>query len=496
MLRLLKSINVKYERTRNRLFWIVVCLIIIVAVMAAAPFGVSAFRAHNNVSKLQIHQRIEQAEIAFSSFLKPAISCLNLIKEWELSGSVGLSETQNLKNILVPFLKFQKSFEGIILADNSGLAYYIFRTNNTLKTRFTNLSNSDYDPRTRPWFVNSEKSVSWTKTYKFTSGKNGVSGSLRWNNPNQPNKVLVAAVDFLKKDINTIANNLSLEKQGCLMLFNNVRTNNSFVVLAGQNSVADKSFKEWNLLKKPINTPFKFKFENQVWWAEIKELSAFAHNAKIGIVISKADLYDEIQTRQFPLLGAAIGFLILGAGLIFYLAKAYSRSLKEIVAERKLIQNSEDSLRTIIKRGEGHDLEFKSTLRMNLKTKKVGKEIELAWLKAVNAFINTDGGTLLIGVDDSGNIFGIDADGFENEDKFLLHFNNLFNQHIGLELTKFIRFELRSIENKKVLIIECEPSIEPVFLNVGKQEEFYIRVGPSSRKLTTSQILDYMKNRS
>ena len=496
MLRLLKTINVKYERTRNRLFWIVVCLIIIVAVMAATPFGVSAFRSHNTVSKLQIHQRIERAEIAFSSFLKPAISCLNLIKEWELSGTVGLSETQNLNNILVPFLKFKKSFEGIILADSSGLAYYIFRTNNTLKIRFTDFSNSDYDPRIRPWFVNSGKSVSWTKTYKFTSGKSGISGSLRWNNPNQPNKDLVAAVDILKKDINAIANNLSLEKQGCLMLFNNEHTNNNYVVLAGHDSVANRSFEEWNLLKKPINTPFKFKFENQVWWAEIKKLTAFAHNAKIGIVISKADLYDEIQTRQFPLFGVAIGFLVLGAGLIFFLAKAYSKSLKEIVAERKLIQNSEASLRLIIKRGEGHDLEFKSTLRMNLKSKKPGKEIELAWLKAINAFINTDGGTLLVGVDDGGNILGIDADGFENEDKFLLHFNNLFNQHIGLELTKFIRFELRSIENKKVLIIECEPSIEPVFLNVGKQEEFYIRVGPSSRKLTTSQILDYLKNRN
>ena len=94
MLRLFKSINVRYERIRNRLFWIVVCLIIIVAVMAAAPFGVSAFRSHNNVSKLQIHQRIEKAEKTFGSFLKPAIDCLILIREWGLSDTISLSETQ------------------------------------------------------------------------------------------------------------------------------------------------------------------------------------------------------------------------------------------------------------------------------------------------------------------------------------------------------------------------------------------------------------------
>ena len=35
---------------------------------------------------------------------------------------------------------------------------------------------------------------------------------------------------------------------------------------------------------------------------------------------------------------------------------------------------------------------------MNLHTKKPGKEIEIAWLKGVTAFLNTDGGTLLIGM--------------------------------------------------------------------------------------------------
>jgi len=495
MLRLLKIINVRYERTRNRLFWIVVFLIIIVAVMAAVPFGVSAFRAHNSVSKLQIHQRIEHAAKTFSSFLKPAIDCLVLIKGWGLSEDIDLSNTQNLNNILSPFFYLNKKFSGIIIADNSGNEYYIFRTNNFLKSQFTNLVDSDYDPRTRPWFINSGNSVTWTKTYKFTSGETGFSGSIRWNHPLQSNTFFVAAIDFLKKDIYAITNNLSLEKQGCLMLFHNTRSNINFNVLAGQKSVANKSFQEWKKLGNVLNAPFKFKFNGHIWWAEIMSLSSFSHNVNIGVVISKADLSDEIHTRQFPLFGTAAGFLVLGAGIIFFLTKAYSRSLKELVSERKLIENSENNLRAIISRGEGHELEFKSTLRMNLKTQKPGKEIELAWLKAVDAFINTDGGTLLIGVNDNGNIFGIEADEFENEDKFLLHFNNLFNQHIGLELTKFIRFELRNIENKKVLIVECEPSPEPVFLKTGKQEDFYIRVGPSSRKLSTSQTLEYLKNR-
>lgn len=38
--------------------------------------------------------------------------------------------------------------------------------------------------------------------------------------------------------------------------------------------------------------------------------------------------------------------------------------------------------------------------------------IRIAWLKAVVAFMNTDGGTLLIGVSDDGAIKGLDADNF------------------------------------------------------------------------------------
>ena len=73
----------------------------------------------------------------------------------------------------------------------------------------------------------------------------------------------------------------------------------------------------------------------------------------------------------------------------------------------------------LIRYGESPNLEFKSTLRTNLKTGKAGKEIELAWLKSVVGFLNTDGGVLLIGVNDGGEVVSIAADQFENDDKCL-----------------------------------------------------------------------------
>jgi predicted HTH transcriptional regulator len=129
------------------------------------------------------------------------------------------------------------------------------------------------------------------------------------------------------------------------------------------------------------------------------------------------------------------------------------------------------------------------------KIDKAGKEIERAWLKTVAADLNTDGGMLLIGVKDDGTIGGIEADRFQNDDKCLLHFNNLISQHIGLEFSTFIHFEIRPVDDKKILIVECAASLEPVFLKNQKNEAFYIRSGPSSQDLPMSKVLKYLEDR-
>ena len=153
-------------------------------------------------------------------------------------------------------------------------------------------------------------------------------------------------------------------------------------------------------------------------------------------------------------------------------------------------------VKSLIISGESSRVEFKSTLRWNLKTNRSEKLIDKAWLKSVAAFLNSDGGVLLVGVTDDGDILGIEADNFDNEDKYLLHVNNRIQQHIGLEHAGFIAFQLVPMEEQKVLLIECQPSPSPVFLKISNEEEFYIRVGPGSRRLSTSGVVAYVTNRS
>ncbi len=152
-------------------------------------------------------------------------------------------------------------------------------------------------------------------------------------------------------------------------------------------------------------------------------------------------------------------------------------------------------LGSLIESGENDRLEFKSTIRWNLKTDKPDKGIEIAWLKSIVAFLNSEGGVLLVGIDDTGDIVGIDHDKLENEDRYLLYVNNKIQQHIGLEHARSIRFNLEPIGGAKVLVVECVPTSSPVFLREGKNESFFIRVGPGTRKLSISEVLAYVTAR-
>jgi len=171
------------------------------------------------------------------------------------------------------------------------------------------------------------------------------------------------------------------------------------------------------------------------------------------------------------------------------------KKLKAII-ESIEIANQKDRVLQLITKGESKKLEYKSTLRINLHTKQPDKKMEQAVLKTITAFMNTEGGTLLVGVKDNGEILGIEEDKFPNEDKFLLHFKNLLKDQIGLEFTPLIESEICKSNEKNVLIVDCKSSNKAVYLKTkdGK-EKFYIRTNPASDELTGSKLVEYCKRR-
>ena len=63
--------------------------------------------------------------------------------------------------------------------------------------------------------------------------------------------------------------------------------------------------------------------------------------------------------------------------------------------------------------------------------RKDDKGVTQAVLKTIAAFLNTDGGDLLIGVSDDGSVVGIERDQFDNNDKFMLHLSQVVRNGLG-----------------------------------------------------------------
>ena len=177
-----------------------------------------------------------------------------------------------------------------------------------------------------------------------------------------------------------------------------------------------------------------------------------------------------------------------------------SVALKIVRALSKRITNylrskEQISTKEIIERGESDYVEFKSTLRWNLHSGKKDKAIENASLKTVAAFMNANGGTLIVGVADEGNILGLETDKFANHDKLLLHITKIIQDRIGSLFIKFLHFSVENIGGKDILRIDCTPSSIPAYLKDGNVEYFYIRTGPSTTNLRLSKVYAYIKER-
>lgn len=124
---------------------------------------------------------------------------------------------------------------------------------------------------------------------------------------------------------------------------------------------------------------------------------------------------------------------------------------------------------------ESENIEFKAKL-----TDEIYKE--------VIAFANTDGGVIYIGVDDNGNVVGID-----NVDDTYTRITNGIRDAIQPDVTMFVKYKLE--DNRVVKITVGEGSYKPYYLKSKglKPSGVYIRQGASSVQASSEQIRRMIK---
>lgn len=336
------------------------------------------------------------------------------------------------------------------------------------------------------------------KEFKFTDKKDNQLWAYTYLNNNKDMPYLISKTDWgSSKKYGTITLYINAED---LMNSFEEKTNYSdeeIFIIKGSDIIP--SVKDPEISKQIIShisengkSIFSVKTNNAKHWIAMTKYSSEDMNFIIGLTLDEKAFHGlNKEANSFIL-----SYVMLTIALILL---AFFIIIKFVITKpsKKIPENmTEAQIKQIIAGGESDTVEFKSTMRWNLQSNKAGKEIEFAWLKTVAAFLNTSGGFIFIGVNDDGECIGIENDKFKNEDKFLLHFNNLIKTHIGLEFANMIHFAIRNINQKNIFIIKCDVSSDPVFLKHNGLENFYVRLGPASRELSVSSTIKYLKKRN
>ena len=179
--------------------------------------------------------------------------------------------------------------------------------------------------------------------------------------------------------------------------------------------------------------------------------------------------------------------------------RAFGAEFKNHLFDQYL--RSHRSAEELIKQGESKTLEFKSTLRWNLvEDRKDDKRITHAALKTIAAFLNTEGGDLLLGVADDGSIVGIERDRLNDHDKFMLHLAQAVRSGLGDRAGTCIDPKVQIVDGKSVCVVSCQRSPEPVFLawkgvETETDGDFFVRSGPGTVKLSPDDVKEYVRTR-
>jgi len=159
----------------------------------------------------------------------------------------------------------------------------------------------------------------------------------------------------------------------------------------------------------------------------------------------------------------------------------------------------------MIASGEHGFLEFKSTMRWNWRENRLDKKMEDIILKTIAAFANAQGGKLLVGVTDEGDLLGLDSDynTFKeaNKDHFELHLRNIVNNAFGKEFSAvFLNVRFPILNDLEICEIDIKASNKPLYCELNDkngafQKKFYVRSGNSSQELDIEETASYIKTR-
>ncbi len=193
------------------------------------------------------------------------------------------------------------------------------------------------------------------------------------------------------------------------------------------------------------------------------------------------------MSLMFAFIGGSIGLTFA----IFHLALVKQQEMVSYLA-RELAED----LPSLIKAGESEHLEFKASVRWDFRQGKSNRALETIIAKTIAGFMNHHGGSLLIGVNDDGQVVGLEHDyqTFRHKDRdgFELCITDLVTNRLGADLCVLIHCVFYQIDGKDVCRIIIESSATPVYVQDGVVAKYFLRTGNGTRELDAREALAHV----
>lgn len=182
---------------------------------------------------------------------------------------------------------------------------------------------------------------------------------------------------------------------------------------------------------------------------------------------------------------------------ILFFSKALVKKIKRLIFNE--IDIDEETPKILIKelidQGEDKTMEYKSSLRWDFKKSCVNTTLENVIAQTIASFLNSDGGHILIGVEDGGSIVGIEKDYLtfghnKGRDDFRLKLDQIISNKLGDSVQGNLTHKIVSFQGKDICIVKVSPSKHPIYF--GLNRDFIIRRLASKKTLNTEEAMTYI----
>ena len=180
-------------------------------------------------------------------------------------------------------------------------------------------------------------------------------------------------------------------------------------------------------------------------------------------------------------------------------ATLYASMTRRAEQIRQLSAALQDDILEQIGRGESAGMEFKSTFRWDLREQRANRSLESAVIKTLAGYLNGQGGTLLIGVADDGQIVGLEHDYMTlkkpDRDGFEQALMTAIAAKLGGDACQWAQTVFHSVQGHDVCRVVVSPARRPVYVRDGETPKLFVRTGVSTRELNVQEAINYTATR-